>query len=322
MTPAPPPLPESFSILRPFGNPMLAAKIKKNNELYSLRYPIFVQPKVDGYRILIKGGKAYSRSLKLMPNKHVQAWVLQHKVDLEGLDGELVVGPAFHEDVFKRTRKIAARDAKLDFSFIAFDVWNQSLDYRTRLELAHMQGLGVTRVFTIDNNIAHSPEEVLRMEEQWLEAGYEGIILRDPKGRYKNNRSTIKEGGLMALKRWSDDVAVIKSVEPLQKNMNEAYTDERGFTKRSSSQAGKVAQETLGRLVCDFTWPAGHKNAGKTIEIRVGSGKGMDAPLRKKLWQQRHKLPGMHVEFEYFEPGSDEAPRHIKFRRIREKWDL
>ena len=106
------------------------------------------------------------------------------------------------------------------------------------------------------------------------------------------------------------------------RNMNEAYIDERGFTKRSSSKGGKVAQETLGKLVCDFTWPEHHPKAGQTVEVRIGSGKGLDDALRKKLWRHRDKLIGLHVEFEYFEPGSDEAPRHIKFKRMRDKWDV
>lgn len=307
---------------RPFGNPMLAGKIKTNAEVQRLKFPVFVQPKVDGYRVLIKGGKAYSRSLKLIPNKHVQAWATANKGFLEGFDGELVVGPANAENVFKRTRAIGGRNANLDFQMILFDMWNLQQPYKYRLESAHILGIGIPRVVTIGNYICNTPEEVLMREQQILDQGYEGIIIRSPAGPYKNNRSTINEGWLLAIKRWSSAEAVIKSVEPLMKNENEAFIDERGYTKRSSSKEGKVAQNTLGRLVCDFTWPEEYPNAGKTVEVKIGSGKGLDDALRKKLWKYRENLPGRHVEFEFFAPGSDEAPRHIKFLRMREKWDI
>ena len=75
--------------------PMLATEADFNK----LRYPVCAQPKLDGIRVVIKNGVVYSRSLKPIPNKHIQA-LFRH---LDGLDGELIVGNPTAHDVFQKT---------------------------------------------------------------------------------------------------------------------------------------------------------------------------------------------------------------------------
>ena len=58
--------------------PMLATEANFNK----LRYPVCTQPKLDGIRVVIKDGVVYSRSLKAIPNKHVQT-LFRH---LQGID--------------------------------------------------------------------------------------------------------------------------------------------------------------------------------------------------------------------------------------------
>ncbi len=55
--------------------PMLADPIEP--EKYPLRFPLLVSTKIDGIRVLVRDGVAYSRSLKPIPNKYVQS-VLGH----------------------------------------------------------------------------------------------------------------------------------------------------------------------------------------------------------------------------------------------------
>ena len=74
--------------------PMLAVEVDFNK----LRYPVYAQPKLDGIRVIIKDGVVYSRSLKPIPNKHVQS-LFGH---LHGADGELIVGDVTAQDVFQK----------------------------------------------------------------------------------------------------------------------------------------------------------------------------------------------------------------------------
>jgi DNA ligase-1 len=59
--------------------PMLACK-----DATGLKFPLLASAKIDGVRALVKDGKVLSRSLKPIPNRHVQEMF----GSLEGADGE------------------------------------------------------------------------------------------------------------------------------------------------------------------------------------------------------------------------------------------
>ena len=64
-------------------------------------YPIWVGVKYDGIRALVVNGVVLSRSLKPIPNAHVQK--LFGKPEYNGLDGELILGDIYAPDVFRKT---------------------------------------------------------------------------------------------------------------------------------------------------------------------------------------------------------------------------
>ena len=93
--------------------PMLATEVDFNK----LRYPVYTQPKLDGIRVIIKDGVVYSRSLKAIPNKHVQA-LFRH---LQGVDGELIVGNPTAHDVFQKTTSgVMSKEGEPDVTLYAF----------------------------------------------------------------------------------------------------------------------------------------------------------------------------------------------------------
>ena len=67
---------------------------RETPDLDNLQYPVYVTPKLDGIRCLFKDGVALSRTLKPIPNKSIQVWAKQYAKVLEGMDGELIVGPS------------------------------------------------------------------------------------------------------------------------------------------------------------------------------------------------------------------------------------
>ena len=64
--------------------PMLA----KQADLMQLQFPVCVTPKIDGLRCLVLDGVAYSRSLKPIRNKVIQAELGQLP---SGLDGDCLL---------------------------------------------------------------------------------------------------------------------------------------------------------------------------------------------------------------------------------------
>jgi ATP-dependent DNA ligase len=107
----------------PNVKPMLAGKL--DYAKLAGRYPIAVQPKVDGIRALIHGGRAFSRTLKLIPNREIQAWCKAYQEELEGFDGELIVGDPFAKDAFQVTTSgVMSEHGVPNFRLHVFDMWN------------------------------------------------------------------------------------------------------------------------------------------------------------------------------------------------------
>jgi DNA ligase-1 len=149
-------------------------------------------------------------------------------------------------------------------------------------------------------------------EDQMLAEGFEGVIFRDPQALYKQNRSTFREGGMVKLKRFSDSEAVITGVFELEHNDNEATYDERGFTKRSSAQEGKVGGDTLGGfIVTDFY-------TGVSFSI----GSGFTASQRESYWASVESLIGKVIKYKYFSIGVLNKPRHPIFLGFRSELDM
>jgi len=150
-------------------------------------------------------------------------------------------------------------------------------------------------------------------EEHFLDQGYEGVMLRayhGPSSYYKFGRSTVKEGGLLKLKRFVDSEARVVGVEEEMANMNEATTDALGHTKRSAHAEGKVGKGRLGALICET--PEG---------VRFNIGTGFDAAQRELFWRERDKLIGQLAKYKHFPIGVKDAPRFPVFLGWRDEDD-
>lgn len=323
-TPTPSPAKSEF---RAFGNPMLAARYFLPHKII---YPVYAQPKYDGYRLIVHGGKTFTRSLKPCPNKFVQRWAQKYAVNLEGLDGEIVVGEPHHPEVFKRTSAVRAVSGTPDFKWVVFDSWHCKGSFEKRWGYVHDRFLELRNTCTVEEFISlrmqisetvliHNYEALMEYEATCIAKGYEGIVYRSPSGRYKNNRATETEGFLGKVKRYTDSEAVIKGFEPRYRNDNEAFTNELGRTKRSSHQDNMTPLDMLGAFVCDFMMVDKDGNQ-RTVEVKVGTG--FDHAQATLWWERRDKLIGKVITIKWFAHGSDEAPRHPVFKGFRDKWDM
>mgnify|MGYP003945264319 CR=1 FL=1 len=296
--------------------PMLAADAPPPDQL---RFPYLVSPKVDGIRATRWGGRLYSRSLKLIPNKHIQS--LSYAANLPApFDGELVVGSATGEGVFNRTTSgVMSRDEAPAFTWYVFDYvpisevqrhvfqgrYNRLTQYADEIE-RHAPWIKVLRHIMV-----HNIEQLLRAEQNAINLGFEGLMGRDPTGPYKHGRSTVLEGWLYKFKRFvSDEALVIGYIEEMH-NTNEATINELGYTKRSSHAGGMVGKGTLGALVC--------KNlAGAEFNI----GNGFTADQRRQLWAIRDQLVGRIAKFKRFPIGEKDKPRFPVWEGFRDLRDM
>ena len=305
--------------------PMLAAKAtdEQIQKLFDTNAIMIGSPKLDGIRCTIQNGQAYSRSLKLIRNKHIQS-ELSDAV-LEGLDGELIVGSPTAPDVYRTTTSAVMRESgEPEFTFWVFDnIQNITKNYRQRLTKLREQAK-VWSSKTVLSMGVNLPVEILEAvdldgmdelqiyEKACLDAGFEGVILRDGSGRYKYGRATAKEGELIKVKRFSDSEAMILGMEEQMKNNNEKKVNELGRGQRSSHKENKIPKGTLGALVCK----------DKTTGIQFNIGSGFDDATRDQLWKYKDGLIGQTVKYKYFDIGVKDAPRHPVYLGMRDPTDI
>lgn len=287
--------------------PMLGASVK----IDKLVYPIYMSPKLDGIRVIVKDGQVLSRSGKLIPNLFIQSLFK----DYHGIDGELIVGSPVHPNVFQITTSgVMSIEGTPNIKLYAFDSWNAEggIDERYTRLLYITKGSFTANIEIVPQTIINSKEELLKFEEDCLQTGYEGAIIRYPNAKYKNGRSTIKEGALLKLKRFKDSEAIILGMEPLLRNHNEATKNALGHTERSSHKDNMVADDLLGSLrVQDCT---------TGVEFSIGSG--FTEEQRRDVWSRQVELIGSFVKYKYFEVGVKDKPRFPVFLGFRDKRDI
>ena len=293
---------------KPF-RPLLAVACE---DITKLKYPMLLSEKLDGCRAIVRNGVVMSRSMKPIPSKVVQEKF--GKPEYEGYDGEIIYGDKNAKDVFnKSTRACMSHDfpEELDIDELKFYVFDRITDdpYKDRWLYIHHDEQN--QVIKLQNFTVNCPEEVQELEAGFLAMGAEGVMLRDPEGKYKQGRSTLKEGILLKVKRFTDEEAIVVGFEEKMHNANEATTGELGQTKRSSHQDNMIPCNTLGALVV---------SSEKWGEFKIGTG--FDDDLRQEIWNNKEAVLGKLVKFKYFEAGCKEKPRFPVFLGWRSELDM
>jgi len=266
-----------------------------------VKYPCFIQPKLDGIRCIAINGQAYSRKMKLIPNQFIQKVFAE--LNLHGFDGELMV----HGDFNKVQSAVMSEDGEPDFYYVVYDWWNLEQPYEERFEcvLTAVNLLNSQYVAAIDSGVVENGEQAEEELNHFIKAGYEGAMLRSFTSPYKQGRSTFKEGYLLKLKKFLDDEAVVIGFEERLHNTNEQGRDERGYAKRSSKKEGMVGANTLGSLIVKWN------------DIEFGVGSGFNDAQRKEIWENKEQYLGKLVTFKFQELSAKGIPRFPTFLTFR-----
>lgn len=290
--------------------PMLGAVAN----LSKLQFPVYLSPKLDGVRAIVKDGIVYSRTGKPIPNKYVQKMFSSY----EGFDGELIVGDEIAPDTYRKTMSgVMTVDGTPNVYYHVFDLWNTDNVFKERyatLALLNISSKTNTNsyeyVVFVPNYICNTLDEILEKETELIKLGYEGVMLRNPNSLYKFNRSTIKQGELLKLKRFKDSEAKILSVEPLFISTDKPTINELGYSEHSHCKMDKQMSEKLGSITV--------KDLNTGTIFRIGSG--FTDEERTILWKTN--LEGKIVKYKYFEVGVKDKPRFPIFLGFRDPIDI
>lgn len=283
--------------------PMLATS--EIPDIYEdVNYPCLIQPKFDGIRCIAIEGVAYSRKMKPIPNQFIQKFFSENK--LHGLDGELMV----HGDFNKVQTAVMSEDGEPNFYYAVYDYWDSDQPYKDRASLYVNRVLEIRQPERVKNTqsiTVNDPKSVEIELQLFIDNGFEGAMLRKLDGKYKQGRSTFKEGYLLKLKRFSDDEAMVIGFEEKMSNTNVKEVDERGYTKRSSKKDGLVPANTLGSLQVDWNG----------VVFNIGSG--FNDEQRQDIWDNKEKYLGKLVTFKYQELSSYGVPRFPVWKWFRKE---
>lgn len=288
---------------------------------WSSGYGFMCSIKMDGIRAIKHPTLGLvSRTLKPIRNKHIQELFSSQMLD--GFDGELVLGEVSDKVDFNSTQSAVMSEAgrpRVTFNIFDTVLLEPSATfidrhlYASNIVDSYGSGSGVP-VRIVPQIHVHDISQLLKLEEEVAAAGYEGLIVRHSMGRYKNNRSTFREQGMIKLKRFVDGEAEVIGFEELLRNMNEAYSDNLGYQKRSASIENQVPGGTLGKLLVRGIDPF------PGVEFAIGSG--FDMATRDMIWRNASMYLGKIVKYKYQPVGTKNAPRAPIFLGFRDRSDM
>ncbi|HEY7824404.1 MAG TPA: hypothetical protein VIG24_16295 [Acidimicrobiia bacterium] len=295
--------------------PMLASDAK----LDKVQFPVIAQPKIDGVRGLVIDGRLVGRSLKQHRNPYVTE-KYSHAI-FDGLDGELISGtdPTASDLCRRTTGDVSRMTGEPEVTFYVFDLiddYTDGLPYNVRMSyLQHRLDDFESHwnVQMVPSKLICTLEELEALDLEHLEQGYEGTIIRNKQGLHKQGRSTVKEGGLLRIKRFVEEEARVLSLKEGNHNGNEAKKNELGRTERSSHKENMVPNGLVGGLVCHCL---------KTgTEILVSPGR-MTHDDRKHYWENPGQIIGTVIKYKHFEIGRKDKPRFPTFQSFRAASDM
>lgn len=289
--------------------------------IHSFEYPLQASIKRDGMRCLKVDGQVLSRSFKPIANEHTTR-VLKRLVP-NGMDGELMLrGDTDFNDVQSAFTTIKGAP---QFDYWIFDYVKDSLSkpyterindleewLRTDYQKNRMMPLDAMHdVRLVLPILMETPEQLIVFEQECIDNGHEGVIVRTPDGPYKCGRATLNEGLLTKVVRKFRDEGIVIGFQEQMSNENEKVQDEFGLSKRSSKKGGKVKAGVLGNFNLRL-------ESGKEVEV----GTGYKAPQRKEMWTNREAYLGKIMTFEYRHLTKYGIPRFPAFIGFRHPDDL
>lgn len=282
-----------------------------------LRFPYLLSPKLDGIRAVVEDGTSYSNSGKELPSKHVQ----RLSVFLpDGLDGEWVYGNPADEGCLELTKSAVMSinwPAELDKNELRFYVFDVVRDQPFEVRWALYSVLTLPDwCVKLPQMWCRNEQELDAMYDECIGYGYEGIILKNPKGKYKHGRATEKQNLQWKMKPFGKEnfEATIVGWYPLMEATVQSHSNALGLAERSYSKEDKIAVELLGG------W---HVRDNKTgVEFSIGGGRGLTLEKRAEFYKLGDDMIGDVIQYTCMQYGEVDKPRHPQYRAYRGRIDM
>ena len=187
--------------------PMLAQDYRKHKK--HIKYPSYVQPKLDGVRLtatyMVDRVVFRSRMGKELYNlEHIEEEILKNELMKKGetWDGELYSRNMIFDEIsgYCRTNKSETKNTHKP-EFWVFDTCDTTLEFSKRMPVfgAYHQ---LKYVHQVECSECENEEQLYKMLKEYEKDSWEGIMVRNKNGMYKNN---YRSYDLQKLKSFEDD---------------------------------------------------------------------------------------------------------------------
>jgi DNA ligase-1 len=268
--------------------PMLAHKFEDYKD--NIKYPCYIQPKLDGIRCIIKSDGMWSRNGKqIISAPHIFESVKHMFLEdpFLVLDGELYFKSDKNDfnkicSLVKKTKPTEA-DLKESESYIQYWVYDvpskiTNFDHR-KVSLYDYCHLPYFKM--VESIIINSEQQLHEKHAYYVSNGYEGIMIRTHNGLYENKRSK----NLLKYKTFEDDEFEILDIFEGQGKLT-GMVGQMLFESKSGKQFYSTVNGTQEYLT--------------------------------ELWSQKDTLVGKLATVKYFELTIDGVPRFPKVISIRD----
>lgn len=276
--------------------PMLAHDYKKHHN--GLRYPVSIQPKLDGFRCLAKKENGVvtliSRSGDEFDLPHITKELNDVLSDNTVLDGELYCHGVPFQKVASWIKK--QHPYTINIGYHVYDLPEISgesgftwIDRLTLLDVLDKGTPDKKHFSIVETDQASTKEDVFKWQLKYIEAGYEGAIVRVNSALYQYG---FRSHGLLKVKTFDDDEFLITGGGP-----------GRGKTKDQ----------------CIFECTIDPKDTSKNKRFNV-----MPRGTAKERSEYLTNLPaliGKYLKVKYFGKSEDDIPRFPIGLGIREDFD-
>lgn len=275
--------------------------------------------KLDGIRLCSAYGAPFSSTLKMHPNKQVGDAITANKEvwnkDIEIIVGDPTNNPLHRTSGFCRSRSQETDDLRFYiFDNIEDDVVKLPFEerYKTLINIKETRDSYHNLTYSVLQQVeVFSLEELLEFEDRAVKAGYEGVMSRNPNGRYKAGRATLLEDLIFKVKRMDDMEGILVDVEEGETNTNEQKVNELGLLKRSTMKDGMVPNGRVGTFIVLY----------KGEILRVAKGRFSQEQL-KEIWENKPRYLGRALKFQTMVYGMKDVPRFARAVAFREAFDM
>lgn len=330
--------------------PMLSPNEKV--DLDAIKYPILTSTKLDGIRCIFHPELGIvSRSLKSIPNlqlkdkfKHILEHAQQFNLLLDGeiyapnrsfqeITRAVMTQDFTDEKTIKKLSKelnvagngalgIYIHDLIRDMEFHCFDVLNLNVEgselfpFKNRSTIYH--SIDLNHFIPVEQIMADSKEKIEELYGYALSQDCEGLILKDPEGKYKFGRGTLNEGLCYKVKPFETFDAKIIDVTERFENTGESFRNELGDSVKHNFKDNKEGLGIAAAFLVELnSLQLENKDEGTFEMIKVKVILTGSEAFRRDIWENKESYIGKMIEFKGMIVGAKEAPRHPVFLRFR-----